>query len=115
MKFEDLCCSLLMQRQKFTEERKKTRKPISFFQHGNLSFKMFTCSCEMYSKSVRSSYISALRVARLRSKLWLKRQPVKLLFTASYFSGFSEAWGLPSLELEELTSHTEQPSHVNSF
>lgn len=26
-KFEDFCCSLLLQRAKFTEERKKTRKP----------------------------------------------------------------------------------------
>lgn len=44
---------------------------------------------------MRSGYIAALRVAQLRSKLWLKRQPVKLLFMASYFSGFSEGWGFP--------------------
>lgn len=51
---------------------------------------MYAFSYEIYRKFLRSGCIVALRLAWLRSKLQLKREPVKLMFMASYFSGFFE-------------------------
>lgn len=65
LKCEDLCL-------KFTEERKKTRNPISFFQQGNLGFDVqqiceiwlncCTKSCTAWNKSLTKKAASEIAV-----------------------------------------------------